>query len=131
MITLEANKVYKIFHNVYTLGDMKKWRNYILMSPKEDVLFNEDKIDNRTHCGKETTIVESIPCIFVVGFGGYIFNNKDTFHKASTSIFSGCRIGKIHEKDLEDIRRAISSVPHAKYNRKLNKVILNENNTKS
>ena len=121
IITLEANKVYKIFHNVYTLED--GWRDYVLMSPKEDVTFNVHDIDKQG-IGREVTVVGSIPCIFVVGFDGHIFDGKDTFHKASTSIFSGCRIGKIYEKDLKDIRRAISSVPHAKYNRKLNKVIV-------
>jgi len=113
---LEKDKVYKIEH-VRELYQPIRWRKYIVCSPKVDVdtenlmsFVNLSKIERYTQ----------FDCHFVVCFDGKIDVGGND---CRSGFFESCKVIPLNDKDLEEIKEAVTKLG-AKYNRKLNKVIL-------
>lgn len=105
-MTFEKDKVYKAIH----IGVWGRKRDYIIFSPLDDIMFGEQhSITFKTH--------------FTVCFDGGIMTKYDS-DIAKTGFDSGCRLGKLNNKDYDDIKRAMRLLGNNHhYNRKLNKVI--------
>ena len=61
-------------------------------------------------------------CHFVVCFDGEIRTNREG-KDSQTAFFESCEIMSLDEEDLNDVRKAVT-ILGAKYNRKLNKVVI-------
>ena len=61
-------------------------------------------------------------CHFVVCFDGEIRINREG-KDSQTAFFENCEVMPLEEEDLNDVRKAVTMMG-AKYNRKLNKLVL-------
>jgi hypothetical protein len=110
---LEKDKVYKIKHTVSGFD-----RDYIICSPINDV----DIVNMTTYAfsGKK---YRQFRCHFVVCFNGSINIGNDNDDVVS-GYFEDCVVLPLSTNDLVDVRLAIEKLG-VKYNRKLNRLILN------
>ena len=113
---LAKDKVYKIRHKfVYA----HSWRTYIICSPIRSIdIDNLECIAIRSKRERYT----QFDCHFVVCFDGEIKTNREG-KDSQTAFFESCEVIPLKEEDLNDVRKAVT-IMGAKYNRKLNKVIL-------
>ena len=115
-MTLEKDKIYKIRHFRQMLQP-EYARQYIICSPKDDVVIDSDYKNFETH--------------FTICFSGRILThglsngNKDVFSKPSTtSISKSDIIEKLNNNDYDEIRTALGMLGNNyRYNRRLNKLI--------
>lgn len=108
---LEKDKVYKILHKDECSAP-KKWRDYIICSPKVDV--DTEKLDLHAMGMKYT----QFHCNFVICFDGRIDTGE-----CSSGFLENCEIVPLRGEDIDEIRKAIN-ILGIKYNRKLNKLVL-------
>lgn len=110
-MTLEKGKFYKIIHDdVYEFR-----RNYIIFSPSETYDINDEKY------------YTNINCQYIVNLNGGIVNSNTCHYYIQTGYQAqDCKFDKLNNRDLEDIRRMCWEFGF-KYNRKLNKIIENNN----
>jgi len=111
---LEKDKVYKIKHTVSGFD-----RDYIICSPINDV-----DIVNMTTFSFSGKKYRQFRCHFVVCFDGRININNDNNDDAISGYFEDCAVLPLSTNDLVDVRLAMEKLG-GKYNRKLNRVILN------
>ena len=105
LITFEKDKIYKAIHT----DVWGRKRNYIIFSPLRDITFNRVSTTFKTH--------------FTVCFDDTITTKYDTDY-AITGFDSSCKLGKLNNKDLADVRRAMRLLGDSHhYNRKLNKLV--------
>ena len=115
-MTLEKDKIYKIRHFTQMLH-LEYSRQYIICSPKDDVVIESDYKTFETH--------------FTICFSGRILThglsnaNEDVFSKpSSTSISKSDIIEKLNNNDYNEIRIALGMLDNNyRYNRRLNKLI--------
>ena len=107
---LEKDKVYKIKHEVSGFD-----RDYIICSPINDV----DIVNLTTYTFGNRKKYRPFRCHFVVCFDGRI--NIDD---AISAYSEDCAVLPLSTNDLVDVRLAMEKLGE-KYNRKLNRVILN------
>lgn len=113
---LEKDKVYKIRHKfAYT----HSWRTYIICSPIRSI--DIDNLECIANLSKRERYTQ-FDCHFVVCFDGEIKTNRED-KDSQTAFFESCEVIPLEEEDLNDVRKAVT-IMGAKYNRKLNKVIL-------
>ena len=113
---LEKDKVYKIRHK---FAYAHSWRSYIICSPIRSIdIDNLECIANLSRRERYT----QFDCHFVVCFDGEIKTNREG-KDSQTAFFESCEVIPLEEEDLNDVRKAVTMMG-AKYNRKLNKVIL-------
>ena len=122
-MSLEKNRVYKIFHGNSTPlpGGC---RRYIICSPKEDV--KDENVKDGVLAYKDIVSGDYIhylpfPCHFVVCFDGVIICDKDG-DECQSGYYEDCTLGELDEKDLDEVKEAMYKL-NTKYNRKLNKVV--------
>ena len=112
-MVLEKDKVYKIRHDV--VGYI---REYVIVSPIANV--DIENLKFAAHLSKGVERYTQFDCHFVVCFDGLIMANGKG---CGSSFFETCKILPLEEKDLNDVRKAVTMLG-AKYNRKLNKVVI-------
>ena len=112
---LEKDKVYKIKHEVNGFD-----RDYIICSPIDDV----DIVNLTTYTFGSRKKYRQFRCHFVVCFDGRINISNDNNDDAISGYFEDCAVLPLSTNDLEDIKKAMIKLGE-KYNRKLNRVILN------
>lgn len=112
----EKDKVYKIEHT-RELYEPSSWRNYIVCSPKVDV--NTENLTSVFNSAKRGRYA-NFDCHFVVCFDGKINVGGNN---CRSGFFESCKVIPLNDKDLEEVKEAVTKLG-AKYNRKLNKVIL-------
>lgn len=110
-MTLEKGKFYKIIHDdIY--GCL---RNYVIFSPSETY-----DIDSKKY-------YTNINCQYIVNlYGGIVKSNASHYYIKTGYQALHCKFDELNNRDLEDIRRMCSEYGF-KYNRKLNKIIENNN----
>lgn len=113
---LEKDKVYKIEHTREPYHP-RNWRNYIVCSPKVDV--NTENFTTAFKTPKRERYTQ-FDCHFVVCFDG---NINISGNDCRSGFLESCKVIPLNDKDLEEIKEAVTKLG-AKYNRKLNKVIL-------
>lgn len=112
---LEKDKVYKIKHtDEHSLAYL---RNYIICSPKVDV--DTENLTSVVYIPNRERYTQ-FDCNFIVCFDGYIDVGGND---CGSGFFESCKVMSLNDKDLEEIKEAVTKLG-AKYNRKLNKVIL-------
>ena len=110
-MTLEKGKFYKIIHdNAYEFR-----RNYIIFSPSE----NYDIDDKKYY-------YIDINCQYIVNLSGGIVKSNASYYYKTGYQARDCKFDELNNRDLEDIRRMCGKFGF-KYNRKLNKIIENNN----
>ena len=112
---LEKDKVYKIKHEVSGFD-----RDYIICSPIDDV----DIVNLTTYAFGKRKKYRHFLCHFVVCFDGRINISNNDNDDARSAYFDDCTVLPLLTNDLEDVRLAMEKLGE-KYNRKLNRVILN------
>lgn len=113
---LEKDKVYKIEH-ARELYQPSHWRNYIVCSPK--VYVDTENLTSVVTITKRERYIQ-FGCHFVVCFDGRINVGGND---CGSGFFESCKVVPLNDKDLEEVKEAVTKLG-AKYNRKLNKVIL-------
>ena len=114
-MVLEKNKIYKIIHRFY--GNTRFLRNYIICSPKQDVIVEEGTVTFETH--------------FTICFDKRIITHQliehgalDYTQSSSTSVQKSSILEELNNKDINEIRIAVGMLEGKyKYNRKLNRLI--------
>ena len=112
---LEKDKVYKIKHEVRGFD-----RDYIICSPINDV----DIVNLTTYAFGSRKKYRQFRCHFVVCFDGRIIISNDNNDDSTSGYFEDCAVLPLSTNDLVDVRLAMEKLG-GKYNRKLNRVILN------
>ena len=118
MIVLEKDKVYKIEHPECS-GDFLPYdRNYIIFSPLNDIIVEDDYFSGKPSLFKHINFRTH----FTICLDGNIITEV-----GSSGIQTHCRILQLLPSDLKDIKRAINALKGKyKYNRKLNQLIIND-----
>ena len=122
MIVLEKDKVYKIEHPD-DRGDFLRLydRNYIISSPINDVIVEDDYFSARKSLYKHINFRTH----FTICLDGSITTNNGNY--SASGINPNCRILELMPSDLKDIKKAIDALQGKyKYNRKLNQLIVND-----
>jgi hypothetical protein len=114
---LEKDKVYKIEHE--SQKDIHGWRSYIICSPMRDI--DIDNLECIAYFSKKERYTQ-FDCHFVVCFDGEIRTNREG-KDSQTAFFESCEVIPLEEEDLNDVRKVVTMMG-AKYNRKLNKLVL-------
>lgn len=114
---LEKDKVYKIKHE--SQKDNHGWRTYIICSPMRSI--DIDNLECIAYLSKRERYTQ-FKCHFVVCFDGSIMTDRER-KDSQTAFFESCEVMPLEEKDLNDVRKAVTMMG-AKYNRKLNKLVL-------
>lgn len=110
---LEKDKVYKVRHD-RTLFEDDFQRDYIIFSPKKDVLIPDDFFTS----GK-------FPRLFKTNFT-VCFDETILYKDSSTSVDTDCAFLPLKLEDHDDIRKAVKLIGNGcLYNRKLNKLVFN------
>jgi len=112
---LEKDRVYKIKHTVNGF-----YRDYIICSPINDV----DIVNLTTYAFGNRKKYRQFRCHFVVCFDGRINISNDNNDDAISAYFEDCVVLPLSTNDLVDVRLAMEKLG-GKYNRKLNRVIVN------
>lgn len=116
-MVLEKDKVYKIKHE--SQKDIHSWRSYIICSPMRSI--DIDNLECIANLSKRERYTQ-FDCHFVVCFNGEIRTNREGID-SQTAFFESCEVMPLEEEDLNDVRKAVTMMG-AKYNRKLNKLVL-------
>ena len=107
-MTLEKGKFYKIIHD-----DAYEFRrNYIIFSPSETYDIDDEKY------------YTDINCQYIVNLSGGIVKSNASYYYTTGYQARHCEFDKLNNRDFEDIRRMCGEFGF-KYNRKLNKIINN------
>lgn len=114
---LEKDKVYKVKHDRSLFEDDFP-RDYIIFSPKNDVLIPDDFF---TSLKWKRWDDRSFKTNFTV-----CFDNTILYKGSSTSVGSDCAFLPLKLEDHDDIRKAVKLIGNGcLYNRKLNKLVFN------
>jgi DNA integrity scanning protein DisA with diadenylate cyclase activity len=118
-MVLEKDKVYKIKHKSQEYNHVYGWRTYIICSQMRSI--DIDNLESFAYLSKRERYTQ-FDCHFVVCFDGEIRTIRE--HKDSqTAFFESCEVMTLEEEDLNDVRKAVTMMG-AKYNRKLNKLVI-------
>ena len=118
-MVLEKDKVYKIKHENQEHHHVYGWRTYIICSPMRSI--DIDNLECIANLSKRERYTQ-FDCHFVVCFDGEIRTNREG-KDSETAFFESCEVIPLGEEDLNDVRKAVTMMG-AKYNRKLNKLVL-------
>lgn len=121
---LEKGKVYKVKH-LFAPGYYE--RDYIIFSPKEDVILADDYFtDYKSRLRCESM---NIFTLFTVCFSGDVIvvseaETRNPHGYSTTGIDRFIKIIPLTEKDYEDIRKVVDALGKGyKYNRRLNEIV--------
>lgn len=114
-MVLEKDKIYKIIHKFHSNTGFL--RNYIICSPKQDVIVEEGTVTFETH--------------FTICFNKRVITHKllkggalDYTQSSSTSVNKSNILEELNNKDINEIRTAVGMLEGKyKYNRRLNRLI--------
>lgn len=130
-MVLKRGKVYKVKHPLVRQREYNYERDYIIFSPREDIILRDDYFGVDPIPTKFTELVrleqKNLPTIFTVCFNGNVIVTKevknDITQLSSTGIDRFCNIIPLKNEDYKDIRKAIGLLGNRyKYNRKLNEI---------
>jgi hypothetical protein len=121
-MTIEKNKIYKIFHNIEYFGEPFP-RDYLLVCPNNTYEIDDDFLGKKfpLHTLLRNIKKIQIECLFIKCF------DEAIIFEDTTTLYEDCWTSPLIDKDIYEIKEIMEKMGgNYKYNRKLNQIVTNE-----